>query len=293
MRAVLLNDFPDVFLGTQDDSPAAVDPTQMRRGVVLSAATAYFLGAAASGDTPKLLRNAATKAMKRLVDDEIRASGYLESAKGEDLPLAYRDATNVIKQAVARETTSLDSLSLLLGSQGFREQERPYLADLSATAQMALRRIDTFATARAAQLHVASTALRVGARDAEYSRLVPVRTEAVRGPVNFFRPEYGRWWLIEKTGDEHFEKQVPLSQRGFYMTYEALNFADGKRSVAEIRDALSAEFDPLVVIAELYGACAHRGDVTTHVNVTRVVNLNVEQAAPSHLGALFAHKSGA
>jgi hypothetical protein len=69
----------------------------------------------------------------------------------------------------------------------------------------------------------------------------------VRGPVNFFRPEYGRWWLIEKTGDEHFEKQVPLSQRSFYMTYEALNFADGKRSIAEIRDALSAEYEPVPV----------------------------------------------
>jgi aminopeptidase YwaD len=246
VRAVLLNDFPDVFLSTQDDSPAAVDPTQMRRGVVLSAAAVYFLSAAASGDTPTLLRNAATKAIKRLVDDEIRASRYLESAKGEDLPQAYHDATNVIKQAVARETTSLDSLSLLLGSQGFREQERPYLVDLSATAQMALRRIDTFAAARAAQLRVASSALRGAARDAGYGHFVPVRTEAVRGPVNFFAPE-GRLWLIEKTGDEHFEKQVPLSQRGIYMTYEALNFADGRRSVAEIRDALSAEFDPVPV----------------------------------------------
>jgi len=245
VRAVLLNDFPDVFLSTQDDSPAAVDPTQMRRGVALSAAAAYFLGAAASGDTSKLLRNAATKAFKRLVDDEVKASGYVASAKGDDLPQAHRDATNVIRQAMAREITGFDSLSLLVGSPGFREQEKPFLADLSATAQMALRRIDAFATARAGQLRVAANAPRAGARDAEYGHLVPVRTEAVRGPVNFFRPEYGRWWLIEKTGDEHFEKQVPLSHRGIYMTYEALNFADGKRSVAEIRDALSAEFDPV------------------------------------------------
>lgn len=247
VRAVLLNDFPDVFLSTQDDSPAAVDPTQMRRGVVLSAAAAYFLGSAASGDTPELLLNAETKATKRLVDDEIKASGYLESAKDEDLPQAYRDATNVIKEAVARETTSLNSLSLLVGSQGFREQERPFLADVTAVAQGASRRISALATARAAQLHVASTALPGGAGDGQYSHVVPVRTEAVRGPVNFFRPEYGRWWLIEKTGDEHFEKQVPLSRRGFYMTYEALNFADGKRSVAEIRDALSAEYEPVPV----------------------------------------------
>jgi hypothetical protein len=29
--------------------------------------------------------------------------------------------------------------------------------------------------------------------------------------------------------------------------YEALNFADGKRNIVEIRDALSAEFEPVPV----------------------------------------------
>ena len=69
----------------------------------------------------------------------------------------------------------------------------------------------------------------------------------MRGPVNFFRPEYGRWWLIEKTGDENFDKKVALARHGEYFMYEALNFADGKRNVAEIRDAVSAEFEPVPV----------------------------------------------
>jgi hypothetical protein len=31
------------------------------------------------------------------------------------------------------------------------------------------------------------------------------------------------------------------------MLYEALNFADGKRNVGEIRDAVSAEYEPVSV----------------------------------------------
>ncbi len=70
----------------------------------------------------------------------------------------------------------------------------------------------------------------------------PARTAELRGPVNIFRPEYGRWWLIDKTGDEHFERKLGIAERGEYAYYEALNLANGKRSVAEIRDVLSAEF---------------------------------------------------
>ena len=67
----------------------------------------------------------------------------------------------------------------------------------------------------------------------------------MRGPVNIFRPEYGRWWLIDKTGDEHFERKLGIAARGEYAYYEALNLANGKRSVAEIRDVFSAEFEPI------------------------------------------------
>ena len=83
--------------------------------------------------------------------------------------------------------------------------------------------------------------------DKKFAAEIPVRDPQIRGPVNFFRTEYGRWWLIEKTGDEHFEQQVPLSKYGHYTLYEALNLVDGKRSVADIRDFISAEYEPVNV----------------------------------------------
>jgi len=83
--------------------------------------------------------------------------------------------------------------------------------------------------------------------DKQFSAEIPVRNPDIRGPVNFFRTEYGRWWLIEKTANEHFEQKVPMAKYGHYMLFEGLNFADGKRSVAEIRDLISAEYEPVSV----------------------------------------------
>jgi aminopeptidase YwaD len=254
VQAILLNDFPDVFLGTQEDTPKAGDPTQMRRGVVIAASSAYYLASVGTDDLPALLHNATSKAAKRFADDETKAFGYLESAKDEDLPQAYRDATNVVKHGFSRETGSLTSLSRLVGDQGFKAQVDPLLIDFQARERAALQRLESYATARAGQLHVASAKLKDPGADAKFRSAIPERSPDIRGPVNFFRPEYGRWWLIEKTGDEHFDQKVALAQRGEYFMYEALNFADGKRNIVEIRDAVSAEFEPVPVaeVAEYF-----------------------------------------
>jgi hypothetical protein len=82
----------------------------------------------------------------------------------------------------------------------------------------------------------------------EDAKLIPIRTNIIRGPVNLFRLEYGRWWLIEKTGDEHFERSIALAQQGNYLSFEALNFVNGERALSDIRDALSAEFAPVSLV---------------------------------------------
>ena len=53
--------------------------------------------------------------------------------------------------------------------------------------------------------------------------------------------------MIEKTGDPGFADKVRLAKRGHYYLYETLNFADGKRNLAEIAAAVGAEYGPAPV----------------------------------------------
>jgi aminopeptidase YwaD len=247
ISAILLNDYPDVFLGTQEDTPAAGDPTQMRRGVVIAASSAYFLASANASDLPSLVHNAVTKSEARLAQDQGKAYGYLEAASRDNLPQATQDAANVIRKSYAREAIALRSLTRLVGEGAAAQQIEPFLTDLKAQEQAQLKQIDTYASARASQLGVPAERLTANTPDAKYRDLMPQRVPSMRGPVNTYRSEYGRWWLIEKTGDEHFDKNLPLTRRGDYTAYEALNLANGERSIAEIRDVISAEFDPVPV----------------------------------------------
>lgn len=253
IRAVLLNDYPDYYLGTQQDSPeAAGDPTQMRRGVVIGASAAYFLAAAAEKDLPALLQNSFTKAAARMAADESRAFTGLGSANAAGLPAAGYEARNVVVEGYGRESTALESLAELVGSKAsFAAQSAPFLSDLDGIRRASLRAVDHYARQRAAQLAAPESALAAPAVDPRYLESVPARSAEIRGPVNLFRSDFGRWWVVDKTGDEHFDRGLAIAGDGEYAYYEALNLADGKRDIRQIRDALSAEFHP-IPLADVY-----------------------------------------
>jgi hypothetical protein len=87
---------------------------------------------------------------------------------------------------------------------------------------------------------------------------VPIRNAAVKGPL-----APGGDWLREKTGagGSIAVARLPDSDD---VTYEIANFVDGVRTVSEIRDAVSAEFEPLTLeaVAEYLDLLARAGAVS-------------------------------
>jgi aminopeptidase YwaD len=245
--AILLNDFPDVLLGTQKDTVEAGDPTQMRRGVVVAASSAYMVASASPRDLPALIQNGLTKAKSRLAADEMRAYSLLRQSTPAGLAGNYRDAQAFLRLDYAREIAALNSLSSLVGEEAFTPPTRNSIVSLASEETLALDRLRSSAGDLTQAHNISGRQSQPAATNSEAQTLCPERNLNIRGPVHFFRPEYGRWWLVEKTGDEHFEDKVVLSRRGTYILYETLNFANGRRSVAEIRDLISDEFEPIPV----------------------------------------------
>jgi aminopeptidase YwaD len=229
--AILLGDFPDVFLGTQLDTPEVADPTQMRRGVIVAAASAYAIASATAADLPAYIDNALAKAKARLAESELRVHSMLRTAQSQKMT---GDAEAFLHLDYAREAQALQSLTELVGDSGDKEELSNALATFREEEKLATKRLPAAAG-------VATVISAPG------EGRVPERNMAIRGPVNFYRSEYGRWWLADKTGDEQFDSKIPLARRGHYVMYEALNFVDGRRTVAEIRDLVSDEFEPIPV----------------------------------------------
>ena len=220
IHAVLLNTWPDPYIGTQEDTLERADATQMKRAEVIAGASAYILATASDDDVPALAQNALAKARARLATEERRA---MDAA---DL------ASDIVRQAYGREVKAIETLSAFTSGDSRRAYVRERASELEAELPRALARLEKEGVRATPAVASAS------------ARLVPTRTPLVRGPVNFFRPEYGRDWMIEKTGDPGFVDKVRLARLGHYYLYETLNFADGRRNLEEIRAAVGAEYGP-------------------------------------------------
>ena len=88
---------------------------------------------------------------------------------------------------------------------------------------------------------------------------VPVRDPSVKGPL---APNGD--WLLKKVGQSATNIAIMRLPNSDDITYEIVNFIDGKRSISEIRDAVSAEFAPvdLKSVTEYIDLLAKAGAVT-------------------------------
>jgi len=84
---------------------------------------------------------------------------------------------------------------------------------------------------------------------------VPERARAVRGPVSVYYFDL----ITENLGPDAPRSAALLSRRnGEVLAFEALNLADGKRTISDVRDTLSALYGPvpLVEVAEYFDLLA-------------------------------------
>ena len=86
-----------------------------------------------------------------------------------------------------------------------------------------------------------------------------MRNPAVKGPL----PPGGDW-VREKAGAGSGSIAIARPPNSDDVTYEIVNFVDGMRTVSEIRDAVSAEFEPLELkaVAEYLDLLARAGAVS-------------------------------
>jgi hypothetical protein len=254
---------PAHFETPQDDNVTSVDATQMRRGVTIVATTGYYLASVRPDGVPLVAHVVAANAQTRMAREARRAIDMME-AVGGDLQTVYREAQNVLKQSLARELKAVDTLREL--------GQSPAATSAAARVRRQLEALNTANDAafreRAGQLAAdRKIALREPApSDAErrLDAVVVTRNEKIRGPVNLYRPEYGAIWLAQKVNDPNFAMKLKIAQLGRFTSFEALNFVDGRRTLLDIRDMVSAEYGPIdaAVIDEYFRFLAGVGVVS-------------------------------
>jgi hypothetical protein len=241
--ALLLNTWPDPYIGTQEDTIERADATQMKRAIVIAAASSYAVARAGANDVPALVQSGLAKARSRLAEEEHRATKLVDASEEDSAAAELWQADNIIRHAYRREVEAIRSLGVFADTAASKAYLDSAAGELAAGEQSTIGRLRKHAEVVAGTRNWGRILPAPPHRD-ETARLVPVRTKEIRGPVNFFRPQYGRDWTAAKLGDPNFVEKVRLARFGHYYLYETLNFADGVRNLGRIQELVAAEYGP-------------------------------------------------
>lgn len=218
--AIYMNDWPDRYIHTHADVVGNIDPTKLLRSAFLATADGYAL-ARLGPEEPEmgteLVEIVGRHALRRTAQALERAA-RLEPA----------EAANLLDHHLARERETFDSIwSFTPLEPAAREAKETFLADLEKLVAS----------------HRSGPSESVEDRDAG-----PVcwRKSEPKGPLHAF----GYSYLEDQLEKRGLERPALLSYEGLWghgseYAYEVLNLVDGRRSVGEIRDAVSAIYGPV------------------------------------------------
>jgi hypothetical protein len=233
--AVMLHFAPDDFHHTNMDTPDKCDPTELRRVGLAAAAAAYFAAAAGDVEADLLAGEVAARATTRLIEVRRQAEKMLYHAAGADRPETHRLAERWLSHTSLREEAAIRSTTRFAAPASARRAERlaARIAETARSEAEALRELYRSLTGSPAPAAPAPSA-----SEQEAAGLVPVfRREFFHHQWDRFL-ERGALPPEERSWLESYQKRLPDA----YMRIpEFLNFIDGRRSLLDIRDAVSVE----------------------------------------------------
>ena len=214
--AIYLNNWPDRYIHTNFDSPAVIDATRLERAAFIGAASGYFLATLGRTGSDALI-------------------GWMQSA-------AYRRAAVLVERRGRLSPAEAANLT----AHHFRV-ERAIFASLEGFVILSPEQraaADAFISA------LERTLPAVDAADPHPVTGAPIyrRNPALKGPMSGMGYDY----LSDKYGDAQTGRLRVFRHQGLWgsgsdYAYEILNLVDGRRSPADIRNAVSATYGPIPV----------------------------------------------
>ncbi len=217
--AIYLNDWPDRYIHTNWDTAANIDPTKLKRAGFIGTTSGYFLAQMSAGNLPAVLRLIdldSLRIVQEIAQKRNQVSEYdggeIQRSEGTLLRPKVESVTNFAGVSFSRGTATLAHMSQNL--------------DRNSEGMSARTLNDGGEPARVYQ-----------------------RKSNPKGPLAVFGYDY---FDVEWAIRGHTTKPKLLEYEGLWgggeeYAYEVLNFADGKRNVQQIADAVSAEYGPVPV----------------------------------------------
>lgn len=253
--SLYLRDWPDIYIHTDHDTLQQIDATKLRRVAFLGAASGYVYASLDASQLPTLLPYFTAQSKIRLAQCFAQAQEWM-NLPGDPVHSWY-EARNLITQVLKREIGVLHSLVESSGGASGADADAVKeltqdASDLYAALTVAARAKGIRSVAPTAPWATEASPNRVPVRIGDFGPLTYQNDDVLRTRLGAERVAKIRLLNSEATPMLNVQDQSEL------YAYEIVNFVDGKRTVGEIRDAVSAEYGPLPLdlVADYLAACS-------------------------------------
>jgi len=234
--AVFFFVWPDQWYHSSGDTPDKSDSTQLKRAAFLGAAAGLLLANAGPAEAESITAEVMARGLARLGKDQARAESMIRLADAKGVHTAFKEARNVVEMALWREKEALSSVRFFIGDdKGAMGLLGSRLKRIEEMRPQVLREVEDVYNLRCAKDKLTPQKPAMTKDETRLDSLVPVRTAKMGSIMDYYL-------TMQKTGDKI---KYPPSRLIMEADFEIRNFIDGKRSLLEIRNAVSAEYGPI------------------------------------------------
>jgi len=229
---------PDPYHHTIQDDVDKVDPSELKRVMMVTALSSLFMANSADEQAVELANETLLRGYGRIAKDVDRALKMLEKSvsSGNNLHKSYKEAVNIAEHSISREQEEVLSGKIFCQGKDAIRYVESLAKQLHQVKGELLQRIKAYYQFLCYGIKQKPRfIISLSDEEKEAKKLIPSRNPVFTGPLS-------NDYLIEALGDERIVEKLPL---GGNLAYEAANFINGKRSLLEVRNALSAEYGPI------------------------------------------------
>lgn len=236
--------WPDMYYHSSQDTPDKLDSTMFKRAAVVGAAAMTILATAGDDMASKVTAESLARGAERMGESERKGLSYLaDVADSASLLDAYKEARNAVRHQAKIEEEVVRSSSVLYKAP---EEQKKKLAGLMSLidqrAAALLNEAKAYYELQALQRNIAPQEPALTGAEAKASRTI---AERVGGGGFGGRGGFGQQAMEKFSADERTAIQAGMRKVPTHMTSELNILLGQKKTIQEIRDFLSGEFEPL------------------------------------------------
>jgi len=232
--------WPDHYYHTSGDKPEICDPTQLKRTSYFTISALVYL----MDDSPEKSRRLASEVYSRIgsrISKELkRAFDLIDGSQRETASQSFKEALNIIEQVYKREMLTMESVKQYSPRDKAVDnyidtQIKNMTRNLKTDKEEVNKYYKLFCNAK----NLDPQKMELTASEKHAMAIFPKRNQELKGPLGSD--------FIKSVLPEGTNLDLNINKVSGNVKYEVLNFINGKNSILDIRNAISAEFEPVPV----------------------------------------------